>query len=149
MLADDARLQDAAFTSLEAAIYAHTFASVLKGLAGRARPRRLEGPYDFEPFSSQKSFPSGHTTLAFALVTPWVAYYPGPATYALFGLTTGTAVARVVGGNHWSSDVVAGAAIGILTGYALANRHKRHPDGLSVSPTVSPDGAGLALRLSF
>ncbi|MEP0548198.1 MAG: phosphatase PAP2 family protein [Rhodothermales bacterium] len=149
LLTEDARLQDAAFTSLEAGLYGHVLASVLKGFAGRARPHRLEGPYDFEPFSDQKSFPSGHTTLAFALITPWVVYYPSPATYALFGVTTGTAVARVVGGDHWSSDVVAGAAIGILTGYALANRHQRHPSGLRVSPTVTQGGAGLSLRLSF
>lgn len=148
-LTNDTRLQDAAFTSLEAGLYAHTLASLLKGVAGRARPHRLEGPYDFEPFSNQKSFPSGHTTLAFALVTPWVVYYPGPATYALFALTTGTGVARVLGGDHWSSDVAAGAAIGFLTGYALANRHQRHPDGLSIVPVVFRDGAGFAFRLSF
>lgn len=147
LLTDDIRLQDATFTSLEAGLYAHTLSSLLKGLAGRARPRRLEGPYDFEPFSKQRSFPSGHTTLAFALVTPWVMYYPGPVTYTLFVLTTGTGIARIAGGDHWSSDVAAGAAIGFLTGYALANRHQRHPNALSISPAVFRDGVGLALRL--
>ncbi len=149
LLTHNTRLQDAAFTSLESALYAGGVTSVLKNTVGRSRPYRLDGPYDFDPFSGQKSFPSGHTTLAFALVTPWVAYYPGPVTYALFGLTTGTAVARVVRGDHWPSDVVAGAAIGILTGYALANRHERHPGGLDISPVVYASGAGLSLRLTF
>ncbi len=149
LLTDDTRFQDAAFTSLEAALYTDALTSALKSIAGRARPHQLEGPYDFDPFSGHNSFPSGHTSLAFSLVTPWVVYYPGPATYVLFGLTTGTAVARVVRGDHWSSDVVAGAALGLLTGYALANRHGRHPDGLDVAPVVYPDGAGLSLRISL
>ncbi len=149
LLTDDVRFQDAAFTSVESAVYTGTLVAVLKGLAGRARPRQLEGPYDFDPLSGQNSFPSGHTSLAFSLVTPWVVYYPGPVTYALFGLTTGTAVARVVRGDHWSSDVVAGAAIGILTGYALANRHERHPDGPDISPVLYPNGAGLSLRIAL
>lgn len=149
LLTDNTRFQDAAFTSLESVVYADLLSSLLKGLVGRARPRRLEGPYDFEPFSEQRSFPSGHTSVAFALVTPWVAYYPGPITYGLFVLTTGTAVARVVRGDHWSSDVVAGAAIGTLIGYALANRHGRHPDGFSVIPTLTLNGAGLAVRASW
>ncbi len=149
LLTRDTRFQDAAFTSLESALYGNFLSSFLKGVAGRARPRALEGPYDFKPFTKQRSFPSGHTTVAFALVTPWVAYYPGPVTYGLFVLTTGTAVARVVEGAHWSSDVVAGAALGTLIGFALANRHGRHPDGLSVTPVLTPGGAGFALRASW
>lgn len=149
LLTNDTRLQDAAFTSFESAIYTSVFTGVLKGAFGRARPHRLEGPYDFDPFSGYNSFPSGHTSLAFSIVTPWVVYYPGPVTYALFGLTTGTAIGRVIRGDHWPSDVVAGAALGILTGYALANRHQRHPGGLDISPVVYPDGAGLSLRLAL
>ncbi len=149
LLTDDTRFQDAAFTSLESALYSNFLSSFLKGVAGRARPRDLKGPYDFEPFTEQRSFPSGHTSVAFGIVTPWVVYYPGPLTYALFGVTTGTAVVRVVRGAHWSSDVVAGAALGILSGYALANRHGRHPDGFSVVPVAYPGGAGLSLRLSL
>jgi membrane-associated phospholipid phosphatase len=120
---DDGRLEDAAFTSVEAAVYANAITGVLKLAIGRVRPDAHTGPYDFRPFSGSSSFPSGHATQAFALVTPWAVYYPGPVTYGLFAVATGTAVARVALERHWPSDVVAGAAIGTAVGYALARRH--------------------------
>ncbi|MEM1044089.1 MAG: phosphatase PAP2 family protein [Bacteroidota bacterium] len=149
LLTDDARVQDAAFTSLESALYGNVLSSLLKGVFGRARPREQQGPYDFAPFTRQRSFPSGHTTVAFAVVTPWVVYYPGPLTYGLLAVATGTAVTRVVRGDHWSSDVVGGAALGTLVGYGLANRHGRHPNGWSVTPVLGPGEIGLALRLGI
>ncbi|MDX1531314.1 MAG: phosphatase PAP2 family protein [Rhodothermales bacterium] len=136
LLTDDDRLQDAAFTSLQSAVYTGIVTSALKGISGRARPYRLEGPFEFEPFSGYTAMPSGHTSLAFAIAVPWAVYYPGPLTYGLVVLAGGTAVARVARNVHWPSDVVAGAALGAFTGYALARRHLGH-------------GAGAALDLGF
>lgn len=89
-----------------------------KGLVGRARPYEdpdLDG-LDFSPFSSQNAFTSGHTAAAFAMATtlgdasrsPWVRA-------GLYTLATGTAWARIAEEKHWLSDVVAGAALGILS----------------------------------
>jgi len=87
----------------------------LKLAVGRVRPADSAGETDqFQPFSSHHSFPSGHTTLAFAAATavdqetaagwvPWVAY-------PLAGLVGWS---RVQDDQHWTSDVVAGAALGI------------------------------------
>jgi hypothetical protein len=68
--------------------------------------------------SSNNSFPSGHTTTAFANaeflrmeykdVSPWY----GIVGYAM-AATTGTL--RVYNNRHWVSDVVAGAGFGILS----------------------------------
>jgi membrane-associated phospholipid phosphatase len=94
-----------------------TAAGVTMGLKlafGRVRPREEpEDPFTFDPFSGHGSFPSGHTTIAFAAAVaidrettsgwvPWVAY---PAA-AMVGWS------RVQDLDHWASDVVAGAAIG-------------------------------------
>ena len=86
----------------------------VKELVGRKRPD--ESPNDassFERFSSHDAFPSGHATLAFAAAAAldrettsrWV-----PALgYPLAGLV---AWSRLHDRRHWTSDVVAGGAIG-------------------------------------
>ena len=86
---------------------------------GRARPSTTPGdPDEFRPFGRlDASFPSGHTTVAFAAAAaideeseahwvPWVVY---PAAAAV-------GWARVREDHHWLSDVTAGAALGIWAG---------------------------------
>lgn len=149
LLSDDNHLQDAAYTSFEAAVYASLLSSGMKGLVGRVRPAEDRGPFVFYPFTEHRSFPSGHTTLAFALVTPWVVYYPHPWTFGLYAVSTGTAVSRLSKERHWVTDVVAGAALGTLTGYWLARRHLRQSTPLEVTPHFGPDHRGLTLRYTF
>lgn len=138
------RLQDAAFTSLEAMVYANLVTGALKGVAGRARPWQEEGPAAFRPFSGDKSFPSGHATTVFAVLTPWFAYYPSPYSASLVALAGGVAVARLSGDYHWFTDVVAGGAIGFTTGYLLSKRHLESA-GFTLTPVLSAHEAGVAV----
>jgi membrane-associated phospholipid phosphatase len=97
-----------------AVVIASAAAEGLKIAVGRVRPIDIAGETDhFKPFSGHDSFPSGHATLAFASATaldretgagwvPWVAY-------PLAGLVGWS---RVRDDLHWTSDVVAGAALG-------------------------------------
>ncbi len=151
MMTNNTRFQDAAFTSLQAVLMANVTVNTAKFVFGRERPEHQEGPYDFdfiEPGGA--SFPSGHTATAFALVTPWVLYYPGPVTYALMAVPAGTAIARVAKGKHWLSDVTAGAAIGFSIGHYLAKKHLNlQNDRVHLLPSASHDNISLTLNLSF
>ena len=150
---DDERFQDAAFTSLQALLYSTAITNVLKSAVGRSRPYTGDGPHETDTFSGHTSFPSGHTTTAFAVLTPWVLYYPNPATYSLFALSAGTATARVALDRHWPTDVVAGAAIGFFTARYLVRRHQdlsledRGAVQLQFTPLMGADALGIGLRL--
>lgn len=145
------KLQDAAFTSLQSVWYTLLTVNTVKFISGRARPHELDGPFDFDPFEpGGTSFPSGHTAGAFALLSPWVVYYPGPLTYSLMIIPAGTAVARVAKGKHWVSDVVAGAFTGFTIGYALSVRHlKKQKIKPEIQPLLAPGFAGIKMNLSF
>jgi len=74
------------------------------------------------------SFPSGHTIMAFtgaafthavySLRYPESKYRRG-ATFIGYAFATATALLRVGSGNHFVTDVLAGAAIGSLFGYMV------------------------------
>lgn len=84
-----------------------------KRLLGRARPSAGVGAYDFDPWSDQSAFPSGHTTNAFLLSTTLAdAFDRREATIGLYLVAGGTGVARVINDKHWVSDVVGGALLG-------------------------------------
>lgn len=154
LLTNDAHLQDAAFTSMQSILYAGTAVYSLKYTFGRLRPETGAGSRAFDMFSGNTSFPSGHTATAFALVTPWVMYYPGPITYGLMAVPVGTAVARIAKDRHWPTDVLAGAAIGYMTARYLSNRHMNSREQedtprVEVTPTVAPGALGVHLRVGL
>ena len=99
---------------------------LIKDFAGRSRPfansREVpgsehglwlwRGPWQFS--SSWGSFPSGHTTAAFALASSLSWFYPrGRALFMTLALITATQ--RILHTAHYLSDVTAGIAIGVLT----------------------------------
>jgi undecaprenyl-diphosphatase len=63
-------------------------------------------------------FPSGHTTMAFALATVLYPLLPPRWRWLPFLLASAVGVARLYVGVHWPMDVVGGAALGIAIGAA-------------------------------
>ncbi|MHB1283975.1 MAG: phosphatase PAP2 family protein [Metallibacterium scheffleri] len=91
----------------------------LKAVIGRDRPNISNNPYNFTSFNPRysliygaSSFPSGHTSLTWALITPYARAYHMPWLYAL-GVASGAG--RVMQNAHWFSDVVGGGLLGYFT----------------------------------
>lgn len=92
--------------------------NLIKHIFGRARPGvggSLD-PYQFHPFSwpaAYASLPSGHAATAFSVLVAFGTLWPRAHTvlwvYALL-----IAVSRVVVTAHFPSDVLAGAAVGVV-----------------------------------
>lgn len=125
LLFDDSRLQETSWNSFESIGASAVITGLLKLSFSRARPEEDRGPYHFRPVSWRndafKSFPSGHTTLAFAFITPYAEEY----SRWLYAIPVSVALGRVYRQNHWTSDAILGAAVGFFTGYFLhhKNRH--------------------------
>jgi undecaprenyl-diphosphatase len=88
----------------------------LRQAIGRDRPPvRFVEPEPLIATPNSHSFPSGHSTTAFACATVLAAYVPRfrPGFYALAALI---AWSRVVVGVHYPLDVLAGAALGTVLG---------------------------------
>ena len=131
---DDAKFQDAAFTSLQAIIYTNVISFTVKSLIGRARPEDGKGAHHFAPFSEfDASFPSGHTATAFAILSPWVFYYPHALTYGLLVIGGGAALARLQRQKHWMTDVLAGGTLGLSMAYWLSRKHQGRLPNTSVA----------------
>jgi len=93
-------------------------AMTFKGLIGRARPylHETEGPRGFDPFAFEpvySSFPSGHTTTAFAMATVVTFVFP-KAGFVAFPLAILAGFSRSVLGAHYLADVIMGATLGTL-----------------------------------
>lgn len=109
------RLSSTALAATQAGATAAILAQTLKYGVGRARPSSELGPGSFGNASSGtggSSFPSRHTAVAWAVVTPYAEEYGMPWLYGLAALTN---YARVTSREHWFSDTVAGG----LMGYGL------------------------------
>lgn len=110
-----------AAAALQLALTGLAGTALYKGLKGRtARPR----PYAVRPDIvcataplDRYSFPSGHTLHAVGFTVVALAHYPALAPL-LLPFTALVAASRPVLGLHYPSDVLAGAGLGALAGWA-------------------------------
>jgi hypothetical protein len=115
---------------MEAQALAGASTLTLKLAIGRTRP-------DGEP----RSFPSGHASGTFAAATVVQRHYGWKGAipaYTAAGLIT---VARLQANSHYSTDLIVGAAIGVLSGRAAT--FDLGPRRLRVSPAPVPGGISV------
>ena len=133
------------WSMVEAGALSGVSSLALKYAFGRERPNDTARTDAW--FESGDSFPSMHTTLAFAIGT--VLAESGNDNYrwvrrALgYGVAGGTAYLRLRDNVHWLSDTVAGAALGMASAHFVMNR-RTHRDR-RVSFSVTPTGDGVVL----
>jgi membrane-associated phospholipid phosphatase len=112
-----ARLSDTGITALEAGAAVLVATEGVKRAVGRARPTAELGNKEFKPGSSAdkfQSFPSRHTALMWAVMTPYAEEYDLKWLYGVAALTN---AARTGSRQHWFSDTVGGAALGYMAGH--------------------------------
>lgn len=104
----------------------------LKVAVGRERPVMYTSDAAAAAGDSdnQRSFPSGHTTAAFAAATAYFVisgrqHLPHRTRNAvlLFGGATAVGALRVAAGSHFPTDVLAGAAVGAVLGWLIPTLH--------------------------
>jgi len=143
-LAHSPWMADVGLHGEEALLAGDVVTTVIKWTAGRGRPF-AEGdtnPHDFKLLRGIRkgrdysSFPSGHSLAAFsaaAAVTNETAHwwragewYVGPVLYAG---ATAVALSRLYENQHWASDVIVGAGIGIFAGNKIVRlNHRTSPN---------------------
>jgi membrane-associated phospholipid phosphatase len=140
VLMGDARMQNMGIISLESIAGAAGLSMATKHLVGRARPSEGLGQFSRTADRSNASFPSNHSVVAFAAVTPFAQEYDAPW---LYGVAAVGSMGRTANRQHWVSDVVAGGMLGYAIGSWLWQTQRGETkSGLSVTP--GPRQIGVA-----
>jgi len=123
--------QQVAYELLGGLIVTAATTGALKKLVNRPRPYETYTDIYPDMRESGNSFPSGHTSLAFSTATGLLLtnnkwYYVAPA----YVWAMGVGYARIYLGQHYPSDVIAGAITGAAGAYIahIINKKWLHPD---------------------
>jgi len=97
------------------------------------------------PDGGSQSFPSGHTASAFAGATFLQRRYGWSYGVPAYAIASFVGYSRVEARRHYTSDVIAGAAIAIAGNLVFTRRFSR----VFVLPTPVPGGMGLTLDVRW
>ncbi|HEY2816958.1 MAG TPA: phosphatase PAP2 family protein [Casimicrobiaceae bacterium] len=141
----ESRLGRTFWQSIDSSAIGAVSSEALKHIFTRARPDQGGDPNQWFQGQGHYSFPSGEVTTVTAIVTPFVLEYghDQPAVYALELLPIYDAIARVKVQAHWQTDVLAGMALGTLTGYYA------HARDSPLILGVLPKGFSVGLHKQF
>ena len=137
----------------ETLLMAHTLPAITKPLVLRVRPYNYyfggEGMED----DWNRSFFSGHTTMAFAAATfgtyTYAKWFPDssfkiPFAAISYGLAAFTGISRIYAGCHFTTDVLMGAAVGTAVGFLVPWLHTLSTKDTQIA--LSPAGFSVTKR---
>jgi membrane-associated phospholipid phosphatase len=166
-------MADITFHAAESVVIGSATAQVIRGPLGRSRPHvtGYEDQYDFHYFRgfrefAYRAFPSIHTASAFAVATvytletkrraPDAVWIVAPVAYLL---AAGPGISRMYTGQHWASDILAGAFVGTFAAAKVVRyNHDVDPDNRvnrfflgsrNVQVGVAQSGVTVAYRRIF
>lgn len=147
LAAKNHKIQTTTLLATQAYITGTIISTGLKFLTGRQRPIYINsvtsqnsptfhGPfYQFRKDASGNkpdnasfsSFPSGHTTVAFAAATVFAFEYRNKPIVPIIAYSAATLIgfSRITEKKHWPTDVLIGAALGYLSGRQVVNNFHR------------------------
>jgi Capsule assembly protein Wzi/PAP2 superfamily len=109
----------------QAAIGALLDTEAFKYVFGRERPFTGDGRGRF--FQEGTSFPAEHAAISWAIASVIAHEYPGFATQILaYGAATSIGAARIIGHQHFATDVIVGSALGWYMGRQVFHTHSRY-----------------------
>ncbi len=144
----------------ETMLFASGTYSAMKTIVRRNRPYMyFDGgsEKDMDEGDFINSFPSGHTTNAFAAAVfagyTFSQYNPDsalkiPVWITSLTLASATGAVRILSGNHFPSDVLAGALIGSASGFLVPYLHKQNMF-FNKNVEVSALPMGIFARVKF
>jgi hypothetical protein len=139
----DTHFRAFSYDASHAVLLSSLYTSVLKTAAHRERP---DG-------SDRLSFPSGHTSSAFALASVAQAHYGWKLGVPSYLAASAIGFSRISNDRHHLSDVLAGATLGVISGRTVARLNGQPKPGrqraFSIAPATDPSGSGVGLQGSI
>jgi membrane-associated phospholipid phosphatase len=132
------RAQHIGMDMFEAQLLTEGIVELTKVAVHRPRPTVPEGETQAAGFS----FPSGHAAITFATATVFQQHFGWKAAVPTYALATYVSMSRLHDNRHFASDVVFGAAVGVIVGRSVT-WHGRNT--YTLTPVVLPNGLGASI----
>ena len=141
----ESRFGKTMWQGIDAEIISGATAAAGKLIFTRVRPSTEDNPCLWFQGGSNKSFPSGEASVAAGLVMPYVLEYgrDNPAVYGLLLVPLYVGMGRVKNQAHWQTDVLAGWAVGGLSGWYA------HSRDVPLTIVLLPHGVAVGLKMQF
>jgi hypothetical protein len=126
----DAHARETGILSGEALADSVVVVEVSKLIFRRERPLYNDAAGDFfaPNVGRSGSFPSSHSMLAWTMAGVVAGEYPAKwVQIAVYSIASGVSLTRVLGQEHFPSDVLVGATVGWLIGHYVFDKHQLRP----------------------
>jgi membrane-associated phospholipid phosphatase len=135
---NEGRVKHLGMDLIEATILSEGITQIVKSAVRRDRPIRDDGTR-----AAGFAFPSGHSSGTFAAATVLQQHLGWKAALPTYSVAAYVAISRLADQRHWASDVVFGAAEGIIIGRSVT----WHGRNFYASPMLLPKGGAIMVNV--